>query len=312
VRYLISGAAGFIGSHLCDALLAEGHEVFGLDNLVTGSLRNLSHLGTENRFRFVEADVCQPITVRGPFDSVLHLASIASPKDYLARPIETLESGSTGTRNMLEVAERENARFLLTSTSECYGDPEVHPQVETYWGNVNPVGLRSCYDESKRYAEALTMAFHRSRGLRTNIARIFNTYGPRMALNDGRVVPAFLDQALNGRPITVFGSGTQTRSFCYVDDLVRGLILLSRSDERYPVNLGNPTELTIAEFATEIQRLAGSTVPIEYYPLPEDDPQRRRPDITKAKQVLGWEPAVDLESGLRQTIAYFQSVPVPQ
>src|SRR3954470_22673122 len=253
-------------------MLAEGHTVVALDNFLTGSPKNLAHLGRGNRFSLIEQDITESFTVDGPVACVANLASPASPKDYLEHPIETLDVGSLGTRRMLELAREKNARFLLTSTSECYGDPAVHPQVETYWGNVNPVGPRSCYDESKRFAEALTMAWHRSRGLRTSIARIFNTFGPRMKLNDGRVVPAFLDQALNGRPITVFGDGSQTRSFCYVDDLVRGLILLSRSDECYPVNLGNPTELTIAEFAAEIQRLAGSTVPIEYYPLPEDDP----------------------------------------
>ena len=308
MRYLISGGAGFVGSHLCEALLAEGHRVTAVDNLVTGSAGNVAHLTNESRFELVEADICHGLTVPGPFDAVLHLASIASPKEYLARPIETLESGSTGTRNMLEIAVRDDARFLLTSTSECYGDPEVHPQSESYWGHVNPVGLRSCYDESKRYAEALTMAYHRVHGLRTNIARIFNTYGPRMALNDGRVVPAFLDQALRGVPITVFGDGTQTRSFCYVRDLVNGLILLSRSEERYPVNLGNPNEMTILEFAEAIQRLTGASLPIEFQALPEDDPRRRRPDITKARTILGWEPVVSLEEGLKETVAYFQSV----
>jgi len=308
LRYLISGGAGFIGSHLCDALLAEGHQVVALDNLLTGSATNVAQLAGDRRFELVETDICRPLAVPGPFDVVMHLASIASPKEYLARPIETLESGSTGTRNMLEIAVRDNARFLLTSTSECYGDPEVHPQSESYWGHVNPVGLRSCYDESKRYAEALTMAYHRVQGLRTNIARIFNTYGPRMALNDGRVVPAFLDQALRGVPITVFGDGTQTRSFCYVRDLVNGLILLSRSEERYPVNLGNPNEMTILEFAEAIQRLTGTHAPIEFCDLPEDDPRRRRPDITKAQTILGWEPVVSLEEGLRETVGYFQSV----
>jgi dTDP-glucose 4,6-dehydratase len=308
LRYLISGGAGFVGSHLCDALLAEGHEVAVIDNLVTGSPRNIEHLKNEPRFELIEADICEPLDIPGPFDSVMHLASIASPKEYLARPIETLESGSTGTRNMLELALRDNSRFLLTSTSECYGDPEVHPQVETYWGHVNPVGLRSCYDESKRYAEALTMAYHRVHGLRTNIARIFNTYGPRMALNDGRVVPAFLDEALRGAPISVYGDGNQTRSFCFVSDLVNGLILLSRCEERFPVNLGNPLELTILEFAEAIQRLTGTKAPIKFGPLPEDDPKRRRPDITKARTILGWEPVVSLEEGLRETVAYFQTV----
>ena len=237
-----------------------------------------------------------------------HLASLASPKEYLAHPIETLESGSTGTRNMLEIARRDGARFLVTSTSECYGDPLQHPQVETYWGNVNPVGMRSCYDESKRYAEAMTMAYHRFHGVRTNIARIFNTYGPRMALKDGRVVPAFLDQALQGQPLTIFGDGTQTRSFCYVSDMVDGLVRLASSEERYPVNLGNPVELTILEFAERIRRLMGAELPIVFEPLPQDDPQKRKPDITKAKRVLGWEPKVNLEYGLRETVEYFKAL----
>jgi dTDP-glucose 4,6-dehydratase len=236
------------------------------------------------------------------------LASLASPRHYLNWPLETLESGSTGTRNMLEIARRDGARFLVTSTSECYGDPLEHPQKETYWGNVNPVGIRSCYDESKRYAEAITMAYHRVHGVRTTIARIFNTYGPRMALDDGRVVPAFLDQALRGAPITIFGDGKQTRSFCYVTDLVDGLYRLLLSDERYPVNLGNPLELTMLEFAERIQRLTGSRSPLEFHPLPQDDPKRRQPDIAKARQILGWEPRVPLEDGLRETVAYFQEV----
>src|ERR1700688_2656071 len=251
----MSGAAGFIGSHLCDRLIAEGHHVLGFDNLMTGATRNIEHLKATRRFEFREWDVCRPVEVDGPIDGVLHLASLASPVDYLAHPIETLDSGSIATRNLLEFAHRHHARFLLTSTSECYGDPLEHPQVETYWGNVNPVGLRSCYDESKRFAEALTMAYHRKHGVRTNIARIFNTYGPRMKLNDGRVVPAFLDQVLRGEPITIFGDGSQTRSFCYVRDLVDGLYRLMMSEERYPVNLGNPCEMTILEFAEHIIKL---------------------------------------------------------
>ncbi|MSV35126.1 MAG: SDR family oxidoreductase [Bryobacterales bacterium] len=309
--HLISGAAGFIGSHLCDRLVAGGQTVIGFDNLITGSRRNLVQLEGHARFRFVEYDATQPIVFPEKFDHVWHLASLASPKEYLAHPIETLESGSTATRNMLEIARRDGARFLLTSTSECYGDPLEHPQVETYWGNVNPVGLRSCYDESKRYAEALTMAYHRFHGVRTNIARIFNTYGPRMALKDGRVVPAFLDQALHGEPLTIFGDGTQTRSFCYVSDLVEGLVRLASSEERYPVNLGNPVELTILEFAECIQRLMDLKLPFVAEPLPEDDPQKRRPDISKAKRVLRWEPKVPLEHGLRETLSYFQSVVTP-
>ena len=308
MHHLISGAAGFIGSHLCDRLLAEGGTVVALDNLITGSRRNVAHLKGNARFQFHEFDVTKPVTVEGKFDQVWHLASLASPMAYLAYPIETLESGSTATRNMLEVARRDGARFLLTSTSECYGDPLEHPQVETYWGNVNPVGMRSCYDESKRYAEAITMAFHRTHGVRTNIARIFNTYGPRMALNDGRVVPAFIDQALKGQAMTIFGDGSQTRSFCYVSDLVDGLVRLSRSEERYPVNLGNPAELTILEFAQRIKRLMGVNGDIAFKALPEDDPKKRRPNIAKAKSVLGWEPRVELEDGLKETVGYFKGL----
>ena len=307
----MSGAAGFIGSHLCDWLIAEGHSVIGLDNFITGAARNLEHLNGNPAFTFHEWDVCRPWEIDTPVDGVLHLASLASPKDYLEHPIETLEVGSTGTRNMLEVARRYQARFLLTSTSECYGDPLVHPQVETYWGNVNPVGPRSCYDESKRYAEAITMAYHRVYNLPTNIARIFNTYGPRMQLNDGRVVPAFIDQALRGKPMTVFGDGSQTRSFCYVDDLVDGLYRLMLSAERYPVNLGNPVEMTILEFAERIRRIMGATAPLRFEPLPEDDPKQRQPQIDKAKRVLGWEPKIGLEAGLRQTIEYFQKLDAP-
>src|SRR5215469_6144529 len=304
----MSGAAGFIGSHLCDRLLAEGHSVLGLDNFMTGSGRNLEHLAGSPAFDFREWDVCVPLEVDEPVDGVLHLASLASPKDYFEHPIETLDVGSAGTRNMLEVARRHGARFMVTSTSECYGDPLVHPQVETYWGNVNPVGVRSCYDESKRYAEALTMAYHRVHGLRTNIARIFNTYGPRMKLDDGRVVPAFLDQAMRGVPLTVFGDGSQTRSFCYVSDLVDGLCRLMLSDERYPVNLGNPQEMTILGFAERIQRLTGSRFGIELRELPEDDPKQRKPDIAKARELLGWEPSVGLDEGLAKTVAYFEGL----
>jgi len=308
MEHLVSGAAGFIGSHLCERLLADGHSVLGLDNLITGSQRNLAHLANHSRFRFMQHDVTQPLELARRFDHVWHLASLASPKEYLAHPIETLESGSTGTRNMLEIARRDRARFLVTSTSECYGDPLQHPQVETYWGNVNPVGVRSCYDESKRYAEAMTMAYHRYYGVRTNIARIFNTYGPRMALKDGRVVPAFLDQALQGQPLTIFGDGTQTRSFCYVSDMVDGLVRLASSEERLPVNLGNPVELTILEFAERIRLLMDAELPIVFEPLPQDDPQKRRPDISKAKRLLGWEPKVKLEDGLRETVEYFKAM----
>ncbi|HVT92170.1 MAG TPA: UDP-glucuronic acid decarboxylase family protein [Bryobacteraceae bacterium] len=306
MRFLISGAAGFIGSHLCDRLWADGHRIIAVDNLITGSEHNIEHLLGRPRFEFLRHDATQPVRVSGTLDGVWHLASLASPKDYLDHPIETLESGSTATRNLLELARQHDAAFLLTSTSECYGDPLVHPQVETYWGNVNPVGPRSCYDESKRYAEAMTMAYHRVHGVRTHIARIFNTYGPRMQLNDGRVVPAFLDQALRGEPLTVFGDGKQTRSFCYVSDLVDGLVRLMNSDERYPVNLGNPQELTILEFAERIRELTGSCVPVEYRPLPQDDPRQRQPDINKAIAILGWSPKVTLEEGIRLTVDYFK------
>ena len=308
MRIVVSGAAGFIASHMCDRLLAEGHSVIGIDNFLTGSSRNLNHLAGEPRFHFLERDITQPFTVEGPVDGVLHMASPASPKDYLEHPIETLDVGSLGTRRMLELALAKGARYLLTSTSECYGDPLVHPQVETYWGNVNPVGPRSCYDESKRFAEALTMAYHRAHGLRTNIARIFNTYGPRMKLDDGRVVPAFLDQALRGLPMTVFGSGSQTRSFCYVSDMVDGLYRLMHCAEPYPVNLGNSREMTILEFAGEIRRLTGACSEIAFQPLPEDDPRQRQPDISKARALLGWEPRVGLEEGLGQTVKYFRSL----
>lgn len=308
MRIIVSGAVGFIGSHMCDLLLAEGHSVVALDNFLTGSRRNIAHLDGHPRFEFRELDITRPFVVDGAVDGVVNMASPASPKDYLEYPIETLDVGSAGSRNMLDLAREKNARYLVTSTSECYGDPLVHPQVETYWGNVNPVGPRSCYDESKRFAEALAMAYHRKHGVRTNIARIFNTYGPRMKLDDGRVVPAFLDQALRGLPMTVFGSGAQTRSFCYVSDLVDGLYRLMLSDERYPVNLGNPREMTILEFAEHIRRMTAAKSEIVFHPLPEDDPKQRQPDISKAKRLLGWEPRVALEDGLRETIAYFQGV----
>ena len=311
MRVIVSGAAGFIGSHMCDRLLAEGHTVVGLDNFLTGSEQNLAHLARHPGFRFIRQDVTQPTALDGAIDAVLHMASPASPKDYLEHPIETLDAGSAGTRQMLELARVNNASFLLTSTSETYGDPLVHPQVETYWGNVNPVGPRSCYDESKRFAEAMTMAFHRTHKMRTNIARIFNTYGPRMKLNDGRVVPAFMDQALRGEPLTIFGDGSQTRSFCYVSDLVDGLYRLMQSDERYPVNLGNPEEMTILEFAERIRVLTGSKSRIIHEQLPQDDPKQRKPDISKARRILGWEPRVPLDEGLRQTIQYFRTAQMP-
>jgi dTDP-glucose 4,6-dehydratase len=303
----LAGVAGFIGSHLCDRLLADGHDVIGVDNLITGSLGNIGHLEGHPRFAFRRHDVTEPLSIDGALDAVLHLASPASPKGYMEHPIATLGAGSIGTWNLLEAARRHDARFLLASTSECYGDPLEHPQSEAYWGNVNPVGPRSCYDESKRFAEALTVAYHRVHGLRTNIARIFNTFGPRMQLNDGRVVPSFLDQALRGEAVTVFGDGTQTRSFCYVSDMVEGLCRLMLSEERYPVNLGNPEEMTIRAFAEFIGQLTGAPARVEFEPLPEDDPKRRRPDITKARDVLGWEPKVSLEEGLQRTIEYFQS-----
>ena len=312
MRVLISGAAGFIGSHLVDRLLHDGFDVTGIDNFITGDRANLSHIGASKTWRLIEADAtAHDFTARmsqlGPFDLVLHLASLASPMAYLKYPIETLEAGSTATRNLLEIALRFGARFVLSSTSECYGDPLEHPQKEDYWGNVNPIGPRSCYDESKRFAEALTMAYHRKHSLRTGIARIFNTYGPRMKLNDGRVVPAFLLQALESKPLTIFGDGTQTRSFCYVDDLVEGLRRLMNSEEREPVNLGNPQEITLLVFAERIQKLLGTNCPLEFYPLPENDPIRRQPDISKAKRVLGWEPSVDLETGLKKTVEYFKA-----
>ena len=305
---VVSGAAGFVGSHMCDRLLAEGHTVLALDNLLTGAERNIAHLRGNPNFHFRLHDVTRPVEIEAKVDLVLHMASPASPKDYLEFPIETLDVGSLGTRMMLELALANDARFLLTSTSECYGDPTVHPQVETYWGNVNPVGPRSCYDESKRFAEAITMAYHRKHGVKTHIARIFNTYGPRMKLNDGRVVPAFMDQALHGNPLTIFGDGSQTRSFCYVSDLVDGLYRLLLSEEVFPVNLGNPREMTILQFATAIQELTGTSTPLIRLPLPEDDPKQRQPDITKARAILGWEPRVPLEEGLRHTVEYFRAI----
>jgi dTDP-glucose 4,6-dehydratase len=306
LRVLVSGGAGFVPSHLCDRLLQEGHEVVAVDNFLTGRPANLAHLHDHSRFQFVEADVTQPLTgVHGRFDFVLHLASPASPVDYLNQPIETMMVGSIGTKHLLDLALVHGAGFLFSSTSECYGDPTVHPQTEAYWGHVNPVGPRAVYDEAKRFGEALVMAYHRKYGLRTRIARIFNTYGPRMKLDDGRVVPQFLDQALRGLPLTIYGDGTQTRSFCYVSDLVDGLHRLMYCDEPYPVNLGNPNELTILEFAERIRRLTGASSPLEFHPLPEDDPKQRQPDITKARTLLGWEPQVPLEEGLRLTIQYF-------
>jgi dTDP-glucose 4,6-dehydratase len=307
LRILLAGAAGFIGSHLTDRLLGDGHSVIGVDSLITGSAANLAHLSAAAGFRFVEADVCGPLPVDEPVDYVMNLASPASPKDYLKHPVETLRVGSEGTRNLLEYARRHGAGYLLASTSECYGDPLEHPQKETYWGNVNPNGPRSCYDEAKRFAEAMTMAYRRTYEVKTSIVRIFNTFGPRMKLDDGRVVPSFMGSALRGEPITVYGDGLQTRSFCYVSDLVDGIVRLAGSGYAEPVNIGNPLEMTVLEFARRIERLTGTTAGIVFKPLPEDDPKRRQPDITRAREVLGWEPKVDLETGLRRTVEYFQT-----
>jgi len=307
-RALITGGAGFLGSHLCELFLARGHEVICMDNFITGSARNVEHLFGRPGFSFVKYDVTNYIHVEGPLDYVLHFASPASPIDYLEKPIQTLKVGSLGTHKTLGLAKDRKARYLIASTSEVYGDPLVHPQKEDYWGNVNPVGPRGVYDEAKRFAEAMTMAYHRFHGVETRIVRIFNTYGERMRVNDGRVVPAFISQALRNEPLTVFGDGSQTRSFCYVSDLVEGIYRLLMSDERMPTNIGNPSEMTVLQFAEEIKRLVGSTAPIDFRPLPEDDPKIRRPDITKAKQLLGWEPVVPLEQGLQRTIDYFRTV----
>ncbi|MBV9852652.1 MAG: SDR family oxidoreductase, partial [Armatimonadetes bacterium] len=302
------GGAGFLGSHLCDRLLAEGYDVVAVDNLVTGSTENIAHLTENPHFQYVPQDVIQPYSVDGPVDMVYHLASPASPVDYLELPLETLLVGSAGTHNTLEVARQKGARFLVASTSEVYGDPTVHPQPEEYWGNVNPNGTRAVYDEAKRYAEAVTFAYRRLYNMDAKIVRIFNTYGPKMRINDGRVVPAFISQALRGEDLTVFGDGTQTRSFCYVSDLIDGIYRLSISEQSGPINVGNPSaELTMIRFAEEIIRLTGSKSKITHVPLPTaDDPKQRRPDITKARTLLGWEPRVPLAEGLQQTIAYFR------
>jgi dTDP-glucose 4,6-dehydratase len=299
---LVTGGAGFLGSHLCEALLERGERVICLDNLETGSLANIDHL-RDDAFVFMNHDVIEHIPVDEPVDFVYHLAALASPIDYLRLPLHSLKAGSYGTHHALGLSKLKRARFLLASTSEVYGDPQVHPQPETYWGHVNPVGPRGVYDEAKRYAEALTMAYHRQQGVNTSIARIFNTYGARMRPNDGRAIPTFLRQALEARPVTVFGDGSQTRSFCYVDDLIRGLILLAESEEHLPVNLGNPDEKSLLELAESIVKLTGSSSQIVFESLPVDDPQVRQPDITRAKQLLGWEPVVELEDGLRRTIA---------
>jgi dTDP-glucose 4,6-dehydratase len=306
-RAAVLGAAGFIGSHLVDRLLAEGWRVLGVDSLITGTRRNLEHLAREPRFEFVERDICDRLDDLGAgFEAILDLASPASPIDYLEHPFETLHVGSIGVENALRLAERSGAVFLLSSTSEVYGDPLQHPQRESYWGNVNPIGPRAVYDEAKRFAEAITMAFRRYRKLETRIARIFNTYGPRMRLDDGRVVPTFFAQALRGEPITVFGDGKQTRSFCYVGDTVEALWRLLRSGFADPVNVGNPHEMTVLAFAEAVQRLVGSRCPIEHRPLPEDDPKVRKPDIARAREVLGWEPAVGFDEGMRRTAAWFR------
>jgi len=310
VRAIVTGGAGFLGSHLSDFLIEKGWEVLSLDNLVTGADSNISHLLSHPRFKFAKQDVSQYIDVPGPVDAVLHFASPASPPDYLKLPIQTLKVGALGTHNALGLAKAKGSKFLLASTSECYGDPEISPQPETYWGRVNPIGPRGVYDEAKRFAEAITMAYHRYHRVDTRIVRIFNTYGPRMRLNDGRALPNFMYQALVGEPITVYGDGKQTRSFCYVSDLISGIYKLLESNEHEPVNIGNPQEISILEFAERVRDLVGSNVPIVFRPLPQDDPKQRCPDIAKARRLLNWEPKVGLEEGLRVTFDFFrQQVP---
>jgi dTDP-glucose 4,6-dehydratase len=308
-RVLITGAAGFLGSHLCDRFIKEGYHVIGMDNLITGDLRNIEHLFHLEQFEFYNHDVSKFVHVSGEIKYILHFASPASPIDYLKIPIQTLKVGSLGTHNLLGLAMAKKARILVASTSEVYGDPTVHPQTEDYWGNVNPVGPRGVYDEAKRFQEAITMAYHTYHGLETRIIRIFNTYGPRMRLNDGRVLPAFMGQALRGEDLTVFGDGSQTRSFCYVDDLVEGIYRLLLSDCADPVNIGNPSEITIAQFAEEIIKLTGTDQKVIYHPLPTDDPKQRQPNITKAQEILGWEPKVERAEGLRITWDYFKALP---
>lgn len=308
-RILITGAAGFLGSHLCDRFLKEGYHVIGMDNLITGDLRNIEHLFKRDDFEFYHHDVSKFIHVPGKIDYILHFASPASPIDYLKIPIQTLKVGSLGTHNCLGLAREKKARILVASTSEVYGDPVVHPQTEEYWGNVNPVGPRGVYDEAKRFQEAITMAYHTFHKVETRIIRIFNTYGPRMRLNDGRALPAFIGQALRGEDLTVFGDGSQTRSFCYVDDLVEGIYRLLMSDYASPVNVGNPVEISLKDFAEEVIKLTGTDTKIVYKPLPVDDPKQRRPDITKAKEILGWEPKVSRSEGLKITYEYFKSLP---
>ena len=304
---VVTGAAGFLGSHLTDLLLARGHKVIGIDNFVTGSVDNISHLGGNPKFKFIQQDVTEFIFLDLPVNYVWHFASPASPIDYLELPIQTLKVGSLGTHKALGLAKNKKARFLLASTSEIYGDPLVHPQTEEYWGNVNPIGPRGCYDEAKRFAEALTVAYHKEHAVQTRIVRIFNTYGPRMRLNDGRVVPAFVSQALKNKPLTVFGRGHQTRSFCYVSDLIEGIYQLMLSSCEQPVNIGNPNEMTVLEFAKQIIRTTGSRSKIAFKPLPQDDPKQRRPDISRARKILNWQPQIALGEGLKRTIAYFRS-----
>ena len=305
-RILITGAAGFLGSHLCDRFLKEGYEVIGLDNLLTGNITNIEHLFPLKEFQFYHHDVSKYVHVPGNIDYVLHFASPASPIDYLKMPIQTLKVSSLGTHNLLGLAKSKGARILVASTSEVYGDPLVHPQTEEYWGNVNPIGPRGVYDEAKRFMESITMAYHNYHGLETRIIRIFNTYGPRMRLDDGRALPTFMSQALRGEDITVFGDGSQTRSFCYCDDLVEGIYRLLLSDYHKPVNIGNPQEITLLQFAEEVLKLTGSKSKIVYEPLPQDDPKQRQPDITKAKEILGWEPKVNRHEGLKKTLEYFK------
>jgi dTDP-glucose 4,6-dehydratase len=307
MRTVITGGAGFVGSHLCERFLAEGHEVVCVDNFITGTAANVEHLHASGRFTFVHHDISQPLGISGPVDNILHFASPASPVDYLRYPIQTLKVGSLGTHNTLGLAKLKKARFLLASTSEVYGDPEQHPQREEYYGNVNCIGVRGVYDEAKRFAEAMTMAYHRYHNVDTHIVRIFNTFGSKMRLDDGRVLPNFIGQALRGEPLTIYGDGSQTRSFCYVDDLVEGIYHLLTTDFHEPVNLGNPDEVTILEFAKEILALTGSKSELAFKPLPQDDPKVRRPDISRARRLLGWEPRVDRHEGMRRTLAYFQS-----
>jgi dTDP-glucose 4,6-dehydratase len=306
VRTLITGGAGFIGSHLCERFLGHGHEVLCVDNYITGSSENIERLRSNDRFSFIRHDISHPIEIDGPVDNVLHFASPASPVDYLRHPIPTLKVGSLGTHNTLGLAKLKKSRYLMASTSEVYGDPEVHPQREDYWGHVNPIGVRGVYDEAKRFSEAMVMAYHRYHGVNTHIVRIFNTYGPRMRLDDGRVLPNFMGQALRGQPLTVYGDGSQTRSFCHVDDLVEGIDKLLFCDSHEPVNLGNPDEVTILQFAREILELSGSKSTLEFKPLPQDDPRVRKPDISRARRLLGWEPKVPRADGLRRTLEYFQ------